>query len=129
MKAFLEGIPKCELHLHWSSRTNHRSLCLRLQVLAMSERIQDAPASAAVETDTGVVSIPWTVSSANDSGAGTLREALESAPAGKVIDFDPDVFSPAAPVTITLASQLTINKNLTINGNGIFLSLLSSIVI
>ncbi|MDP3695681.1 MAG: choice-of-anchor Q domain-containing protein, partial [Desulfocapsaceae bacterium] len=72
----------------------------------------------AVETDTGQVIIPWTVNSANDSGAGTLREALENAPAGKVIDFDPTVFPPATPTTITLASQLTVTRNLTINGNG-----------
>ncbi|MFH2124421.1 MAG: hypothetical protein ABIJ50_13190, partial [Pseudomonadota bacterium] len=59
-----------------------------------------------------------TVTSSADSGVGTLRQAILDAVADETIDFDPTVFPPATPTTITLISQLTINKNLTINGNG-----------
>ncbi|MBU4028354.1 MAG: hypothetical protein KKE10_14105, partial [Proteobacteria bacterium] len=59
-----------------------------------------------------------TVNSIADSGAGTLRQAILDAVADDTIDFNPTVFPPTAPAIITLISQLTINKNLTINGNG-----------
>ncbi|MDO8945974.1 MAG: hypothetical protein Q7U88_02315, partial [Desulfocapsaceae bacterium] len=59
-----------------------------------------------------------TVNSIADSGAGTLRQAILDAVADDTIDFNPTAFPPATPATITLISQLTINKNLTINGNG-----------
>ncbi len=44
------------------------------------------------------------VTSTTDSGPGTLRACLESAQAGENIAFDPVVFPPEAPVTITLTS-------------------------
>ncbi|WP_254567145.1 DUF4347 domain-containing protein [Oscillatoria sp. HE19RPO] len=54
-----------------------------------------------------------TVTNANDSGAGSLRNAIASAQAGDTIQFDPTL----ANQTITLTSgQLSINKNLTIDG-------------
>jgi len=46
------------------------------------------------------------VTSAADSGSGTLRQALLSAHSGDSITFDPAVFPPKAPVTIALASGL-----------------------
>jgi hypothetical protein len=46
------------------------------------------------------------VVSAADSGPGTLRQALLDARRGDVITFDPDVFPPDAPVTITLSGGL-----------------------
>jgi len=46
------------------------------------------------------------VSSAADSGPGTLRQALLNAQAGDTIVFDPGVFSPTTPATISLASPL-----------------------
>jgi len=52
-----------------------------------------------------------TVTNTNDSGAGSLRDALASAGAGDTIEF-------SVSGTITLASQLTISQNLTINGTG-----------
>ena len=54
----------------------------------------------------------WTVTSNADSGAGTLREAMNSAQSGDTITFG---FS--TPTTITLASTLpTIAVNMTITG-------------
>jgi parallel beta-helix repeat protein len=55
-----------------------------------------------------------TVSSAADSGTGTLRECLQSAAAGDQILFDAAVFPPGAPTTITLTSSQL--PNLTVNG-------------
>ncbi|MCP4221323.1 MAG: choice-of-anchor D domain-containing protein [bacterium] len=52
-----------------------------------------------------------TVTNTNDSGAGSLRQAITDAAAGNEIGF-------AVSGTITLSSVLTISKNLTITGPG-----------
>ena len=46
------------------------------------------------------------VTSAADSGAGTLREALEIASPGTVINFSPEVFPKNNPVEIRLRREL-----------------------
>lgn len=56
---------------------------------------------------------PVTVTNTNDSGAGSLRNAIATASPGDTI-----VFSLTLPATITLSSQLQITQNLTINGPG-----------
>jgi len=55
-----------------------------------------------------------TVTSPNDSGAGSLRAAITASASGGTIDFDPAQTGP----TITLSSALTIPKSLTITGPG-----------
>ncbi|MCT7994999.1 DUF4347 domain-containing protein [Laspinema olomoucense] len=61
----------------------------------------------------GVLAI-LTVTNANDSGAGSLRNAIASAQGGDTILFD----SSLANQTITLTSgQLELNKDLTIDGS------------
>jgi hypothetical protein len=59
------------------------------------------------------------VASTADSGPGTLRQALLDAQSGDIITFDPLVFPPSAPVTISLISSLPhINQgNLTIDAS------------
>lgn len=52
------------------------------------------------------------VSNLNDSGDGSLREAILQAEAGEVIGFDKALF--ATPQTIKLYSELIIDKDLTI---------------
>jgi hypothetical protein len=55
------------------------------------------------------------VTTTADSGAGSLRQIITDACDGATITFDPGVF--ATPQTITLTTgQITINKNITING-------------
>src|SRR5258708_7625547 len=49
----------------------------------------------------------------NDSGSGSLRDAIASAASGDTINFNL-----AYPATITLNSTLTIGKDLTISGPG-----------
>jgi len=46
------------------------------------------------------------VTSAADSGSGTLRWALETARSGDIITFDPDVFPPDDPATIYPRSEI-----------------------
>ncbi len=53
------------------------------------------------------------VTNLNDSGAGSLRQAISDADAGSTITFQTGLTG-----AITLASQLTIDKNLTIQGPG-----------
>lgn len=54
-----------------------------------------------------------TATNNNDSGAGSLRLAITNALSGDIIVFNPAV----AGQTITLASTLVVNKNLTIDGS------------
>ncbi len=59
-----------------------------------------------------------TVINTNDSGAGSLRQAIASAVNGDTITFDTSGEF-AAPQTITLSSgELVVNKSLTIDGPG-----------
>ncbi len=55
---------------------------------------------------TGLLTTTHIVTSALDSGPGTLRQALLDAGPGDIITFDPAVFPPANPLTITLDSEL-----------------------
>lgn len=56
-----------------------------------------------------------TVSNTNDSGAGSLRQAILDVPAAGTIDFNPSL----AGQTISLASELMLNKSLTINASSL----------
>ena len=58
-----------------------------------------------------------TVSNNNDTGAGSLRQAIIDAGGGDTIDFDGTAFPDPATGTIVLTSgELVINKALTISG-------------
>jgi parallel beta-helix repeat protein len=56
-----------------------------------------------------------TVTSTEDSGPGTLRDAIAAATGGDTIDFD----GALSGQTITLLSPLLLNKDLTIDGSAI----------
>ena len=60
-----------------------------------------------------------TVTSTNDNGPGTLRQALESAKPYDVINFDQTVFPPTAPAIISIADGLPqiTQGNLTIDAS------------
>lgn len=55
----------------------------------------------------------WTVINTNDSGAGSLREAI-----GLAADGDSIVFAGGVTGTITLGSELDVNTSITITGPG-----------
>ena len=56
------------------------------------------------------------VTSAEDSGPGTLRQAIQEANPGDTIEFDTSIFPPDQPKIIYLQSQLPIHQgNLTID--------------
>jgi hypothetical protein len=75
---------------------------------------------ATLPSTTGAVQ-PYSiiVTSAADSGRGTLREALSQAPSGALIAFDPTVFPPDNPATIFILSALPelTQGQLTIDGS------------
>jgi parallel beta-helix repeat protein len=52
------------------------------------------------------VPVSCVVTDTADSGPGTLRACTENAGSGRMITFDPDVFPPGDPATITLQSDL-----------------------
>ncbi|MGD2146185.1 MAG: right-handed parallel beta-helix repeat-containing protein, partial [Anaerolineae bacterium] len=60
------------------------------------------------------------VTNANDSGPGSLRQAMEEAISGDTVAFDLAAFPPSSPATITLASPLPdiTQGNLTIDASG-----------
>ena len=64
-------------------------------------------------TVSAVQASTFTVTNINDSGAGSLRQAITIAVSGDTIIFNPAL----AGQTITLSSTLVVNKNMTINGN------------
>lgn len=53
-------------------------------------------------------------SNTNDSGEGSLRQAIADAVDGDVVTTDPSVFKPGDVPRILLSSYLTINKSITI---------------
>jgi hypothetical protein len=63
----------------------------------------------------GATASAQVVTNSADSGPGTLRSAITNAASGAVITFDPSL----SGATITLASALTINTNLTIDASAL----------
>lgn len=89
-------------------------LCSLLSVCALIGLLGIAPAQAAVPSapitaPASPLATTWVVTSSADSGLGSLRAAIASAAAGDTIHFNADY-------TITLSSELVINKALTIDG-------------
>jgi hypothetical protein len=84
-------------------------LVLAVAAIAAVALTVAAPEASLAQADPGRASTPVTtlvITSAADSGLGTLREALTNAGPGDTISFDTSVFPPGSPQTITLASEL-----------------------
>lgn len=69
---------------------------------------QPAPEPAPTVAPPTATAIPQTfvVSTTDDSGAGSLRRALQDAQPGDTITFNPEAFPPDAPASIRLVSPL-----------------------
>jgi titin len=83
--------------------------------------VSGAPVISRQSADTTVtadVASTIVVTSTADSGPGTLRQLLLDAESGDVITFDPVVFPPTNPVTISLVSELPhmSQGNITLDG-------------
>ena len=78
---------------------NVKSIFLLATMLSLA--IAAPPATTFAPQKGGIV-----VTSPADSGPGTLRQTLEDVQSGDTITFDPAVFPPAAPVTISITSEL-----------------------
>ncbi len=99
--------------LVWEKATANRSVDV---ANVRSESDHDDPPMA---EDTGSESITHVVRSVADSGPGTLRQAILDAGPGDTITFDPAIFPPTTPATISPQSQLPpINQGgITIDGS------------
>jgi hypothetical protein len=68
------------------------------------------------KTNQNFTAIPaLVVTNANDSGAGSLRQTIINSSAGNGVTFDPSL----AGQTITLSSEIVIDKSLTIDGSSL----------
>ena len=89
--------------------------CLALVVLVILTPLVGPTPSASPTAPAAVV----VVTSRTDSGPGSLRQAISTALPGDVITFDPTIFPPATPMTITLLAELPeiTQGRLTIDGS------------
>lgn len=83
----------------------------RLQVLHATTIILLTIALALITAPSANAGAVETVTNTNDSGAGSLRQAIADVDAGGTIEFAAGVSG-----TIVLSGELVINKSLTING-------------
>jgi len=94
-----------------STGGNNPSFPIALRGSARLHRVSAPPSNvaAALRDVVNVTSAATcTVTTAADSGSGSLRECLANAGAGLTISFSPSVFPPTAPATISLQSALPI---------------------
>jgi photosystem II stability/assembly factor-like uncharacterized protein len=77
----------------------HRGIFMAMSVLLTVLVCAGTPCTIKMHPENTVVVI-----STADAGPGTLREALRQATSGTIITFDPVVFPPTNPATITLTS-------------------------
>ena len=77
--------------------------------------LQTAHASPVGDTNKAAAHSIIMVANTNDSGIGSLRQVVETASSGDTIKFTPSL----AGQTITLASEITIQKSITIDGIGL----------
>lgn len=76
-------------------------LCVAVSLVAGILTTEAVPVTTAAPQRQAIV-----VTSTADPGPGTLREALDQASAGTTITFDPTIFPPDNPATITVISAL-----------------------
>ena len=75
------------------------------------------PTPAPTSTPTPTPCVTTIVTNTNDSGCGSLRQAVANATPDSTINFDATVFATTQTITLT-SGQLVIDKDLTIQGPG-----------
>ena len=76
------------------------------------------PLSTLSSPDVHRMATTCVVTTTADSGSGTLRACLDNAVSGDAVLFDPVVFPPGDPATITLSSGLWVGQgNITLDGS------------
>ena len=110
--ALLQTSPAIDKGNSFGSTTDQRGLTRPFDIAGLP------PASGGDNSDIGAYETQVAlVVNTNDSGAGSLRNAIDNSPAGSDIFFGIPLFD--SPQTITLTSgELAINKNLNIFGKG-----------
>jgi len=88
-------------------------------IVGHTTRYSAEPISTSAYSLPGATVAICTVTTRADSGPGSLRQCLSQAAANGTVLFDPAIFPPAAPMTITLASALPWieTAGLTIDGS------------
>jgi len=92
-------------------------------LVACSPSTTSTPQSEQTSTQTPIAQSKGNsivVTSADDSGPGSLRQALEQAQPYDTISFEPEVFDPEQPATISVQSELPhiVVDNLTLDASG-----------
>jgi CSLREA domain-containing protein len=110
--ALLPGSPAIDKGSSPAINTDQRGFTRPVDVPGIPPAIGDDSSDiGAFETQVGVVA------NTNDSGAGSLRDAINNSPPGSYIFLDSSLGG--SPQTITLTSgEIVINRNLTITGPG-----------
>ena len=86
------------------------------QIGAFNFAVRATDSNGAFALKNYALNVGYYVINAADSGTGSLRQTILNAPIDGTISFDPAFFN--QPRTISIASLLIVNKNLTINGTG-----------
>jgi len=96
-----------------ASRLQHVATCLNRYLFKSWRFYLPCVIGALLLSATNAAAATVTVTNGNDSGAGSLRQAITDASPGDTINFAPSVTT----VTLT-SSELVIDKDLTITGHG-----------
>jgi len=89
-----------------------------IKAIAVKDGVSSTVLTASYTISSGGTLNAITVTSGNDSGTGTLRQALADIAPGGTITINASV----GTITLTSGGRLLIDKDVTINGNGVIIT-------